>query len=109
MQKFSSEHLSNFKLHMRKEHYALHQVGALLIRDSEFSQANIIKQLTDHQDKLTQDLKLQLAHTMQENFSQTINMLPTTELNSNILLPTQYTNNITADSKVTNAQLLTFL
>ena len=46
---------------------------------------------------------------MQENFSQTMNMLHTTDLNSNILLPTQHTNNITADSKVTNAQLFTFL
>ena len=69
----------------------------------------MIQQLTDHQDKLTQDLNLQLAYTMQENFSQAMNMLHTTDLNSNILPHHQQANNITADSNVTNAQLLTFL
>ena len=104
-----SKIFANFKLHMREEHHALRQVGALSIRDSEFSQANMIQQLADHQDKLTQDLNLQLAHTMQDNFFQTINMLHTTDLNSDILHPTQQANNIIADSKVTNAQLFTFL
>ena len=46
---------------------------------------------------------------MQENFSQAMNMLHTTDLNSNILPHHQQANNITADSNVTNAQLLTFL
>ena len=40
---------AKFKLHMREEHHVLRQVGALTIRDSEFSQANTIQQLTDHQ------------------------------------------------------------
>ena len=44
---------ANFKLHIREEHHALRQVGALSIRESEFSQANMIQKLTDHQDKLT--------------------------------------------------------
>ena len=34
---FPSKTFANFKLHMREEHHALRQVGALLIRDSEFS------------------------------------------------------------------------
>ena len=72
----------NFKIHMREEHHALWQVGALTIRDSEVSQANMIQQLTDHQQQLTQDLNLQLASTMQENFSQAINMLQNTDINS---------------------------
>ena len=55
---------ATFKLHMREEHHALRQVGALSIRDSEFSQANMIQQLTDHQDKLTQDLNIQLITKM---------------------------------------------
>ena len=49
---------ANFKLHMYEEHHALRQVGALSIRDSKFSQANMIQQLMDHQDKLTQDQNL---------------------------------------------------
>ena len=46
---------------------------------------------------------------MQEKFSQAMNMLHTTDLNSNSLPPTRQANNITADRKVTNAQLFTFL
>ena len=56
---------AKFKLRMREEQHALRQVGALTIRDSEFSQTNMIQQLTDHQQKLTHDLNLQLASTMQ--------------------------------------------
>ena len=56
---------ATFKLHMREEHHALRQVGTLSIRDSEFSQANMIQQLTDHQVKLTQDLNIQLIKKMQ--------------------------------------------
>ena len=52
---------AKFKLHMREEHHALRQVGALTIRDSEFSQTNMIQQLTDHQQQLTQESNLQLA------------------------------------------------
>ena len=43
-----SNTFANFKLHMREEHHALRQLGALSICDSEFSQVNMIKQLTDH-------------------------------------------------------------
>ena len=46
---------------------------------------------------------------MQENFSQAMNMLHTTDLNTDSIPPTQQANNITTDSKVTNAQLFTFL
>ena len=98
----------NFKLHMREEHHALREVGALSIRDSKLLQANMIQQLTDCQDKLTQDLNLQYVHTMQETFPQAMNILHTTNLNSDILPSTQQVNNITTDSKVTNAQLFTF-
>ena len=51
---------------MQEEHYALRQIGALSIRDSKLLQANMIQQLTDYQDTLTQDLNLQFVHTMQE-------------------------------------------
>ena len=78
---------ATFKLHMREEHHVLRQVGALSIHDSDFSQTNMIQQLTGHQDKLTQDLNLQLAHAMQEHFSQAMHMLQTPNLNSNILPP----------------------
>ena len=66
----------------------------------------MIQQLVDHQEKLTQDLNLQLANTMQENFSQAINMLHDTDINSESLASTQQKNNF-SDTIVTNAQLLT--
>ena len=93
---------AKFKLHMREEHHALRQVGALTIRDSEFSKTNMIQQLTDHQQKLTKDLNLQLASTMQENFSQAINMLQNTDINSENLPSTQQANNL-SDNTVTSA------
>ena len=49
---------------MREEYHAMREVGALSICASEFSQANIIQYLVYHQEKLTQDLNLQLASTM---------------------------------------------
>ena len=45
---------------------------------------------------------------MQENFSQPINMLQATDINSESLPYIQQTNNL-SDTTVTNAQLLTFL
>ena len=45
---------------------------------------------------------------MQKNFSQAINMLQNTDINSENLPSTQQANNI-SDTTVTNAQLLTFL
>ena len=45
---------------------------------------------------------------MQENFSQAINMLQNTDINSENLPSTQQANNL-SDNTVTNAQLLTFL
>ena len=53
----------------------------------------MIQQLVDHQEKLTQDLNLQLANTMQENFSQAINMIHATDINSESLPFTQQQNN----------------
>ena len=99
---------ANFKIHMREEHHALRQVGALTIRDSEFSQANMIQQLTDHQQQLTKESNLQLASTMQENFSQAINMLQNTTIDSEDLPSTEQANNI-SDTTVSNTQLLAFL
>jgi len=58
----------NFNTYMSEKHHTLRQVGALSIHDSEFWQANMIQQLTDHQEKLTQDINLQLASTMQDFF-----------------------------------------
>ena len=47
----------NFKIHMREEYHALKEVGALTIEDSSIAQANMIKEVTDHQERMTQDLK----------------------------------------------------
>ena len=59
---------TKFKIHMREEHHALRQVGVLTIRDSEFSQANMIQQLTDHQQQLPPILSLNVASSLCPNF-----------------------------------------
>ena len=60
------------------------------------------QQLTDHQEKLTQDPNLQLANTIQEFFSQAINVLHATDIHSESLPSTQQANNL-SDTIVTNA------
>ena len=51
---------------IKHDHFAKIQFPAGPIRDSKLLQANMIQQLTDYQDTLTQDLNLQFVHTMQE-------------------------------------------
>ena len=60
---------------MHTEHHALCQVGALKIRDSDLSQANILKELTLYQDKLAHDTNMQLAKTMQASQAQPFHYL----------------------------------
>ena len=55
---------ANFKTYMRNEQNALWQVGALTIRDSELSQANMLQILTTHKNKLAQKINVQLASAM---------------------------------------------
>ena len=55
---------TNFKTRMWNEHYSLWQVGALTIRESELSYANMLQILTTHQNKLAQEMNTQLASTM---------------------------------------------
>ena len=52
---------------MRTEHMALRRVGALSIRESEFSQANMLETLTAHQDRLALDMQDKIHEIMQTN------------------------------------------
>ena len=96
---------------MRGEHHVLRQVSVLSIRDSGFSQANLLQQLTDHQEKLSQEHNVQLATTMTENFTQTMNMLQVYDTISEQVAPrnNHQVGNATNDSNVTNLQLMEFL
>ena len=46
-----------FKQHMRAEHHALKQVGALTIQESTFQQANMIQQVLSQQSELQDNLQ----------------------------------------------------
>ena len=56
--------LANLMNHMRAKHHALLQVGALSIRDSELSHANMLQNLTSHQDKLAYEMNECLDTTL---------------------------------------------
>ena len=96
---------------MRGEHHVLRQVSVLSIRDSGFSQANLLQQLTDYQEKLSQEHNVQLATTMTENFTQIMNMLQVYDTISEQVAPrnNHQVGNATNDSNVTNLQLMEFL
>ena len=52
---------NNFKKHMREGYHALREVGALTVRDSELHYANLVKDMTTHQEKMAQDIKESLS------------------------------------------------
>ena len=64
----------------------------------------MIQKLTDHQERLTQELNVQLANTMTENFTQAMNILQVDDTNSEqVTLPkTHHVSNVINDSNVTN-------
>ena len=62
----------NMKIHMRAEYHALRQVGALTVADSSL---NMMKQLTEQQNTLAQEMHTELNNTMQANFLQAFNMI----------------------------------
>ena len=89
----------NLKTHMRTEHFALRQGGALSIGDSELSQANILQEFTAHQNKLAQEMNAQLSAAMQTNMQQTFNAFQLKDGNQESLPPpgSQTANNVTND------------
>ena len=97
---------ANFKAHMRKEHLALRQVGALTMKDSELSQANMLQLLTENQNKLANEMQTQLANIMQDNMLHAFHALGLRDENEENVPP--FGNNTSANS-VTNDKMMTLL
>ena len=55
--------------HIRDRYHALDKVGGLKIRDSSL---NLVQTLTEHQNKLTSELKEELNHTLNINFMEVV-------------------------------------
>ena len=102
----SDRTFTKFKTHMRNEHLALRQVGALTMKDSELSQANMLQLLTDNQNKLAHEMQTQLANTMQDNMQHAFHALGMRVDNEENVPPLH--NNNSANS-VTNDKLMALL
>ena len=63
--KVADKTYNKFKMHMRQGYHALREVGSLAIKDSELHYANMVKDVTDHQEKMAQDIK----YTLQEQLN----------------------------------------
>ena len=97
---------TKFKTHMRNEHLALRQVGALTMKDSELSQANMLQLLTENQNKLANEMQTQLANTMQDNMQHAFHALGLRDENEENVPP--FGNNSSANS-VTNDKMMELL
>ena len=102
----SDKTFAKFKTHMRNEHLALRQVGALTLKDSELSQANMLQLLTDNQNKLAQDMQTQLANTMQDNMQHAFHALGLRDENEENVPPFR---NANSANSVTNDKLVALL
>ena len=58
---------ANFKKHMRDEHHALKQVGALTIQESSFYQANMIQQVLMQQSDLQDHLQASIDQQVKDS------------------------------------------
>ena len=56
-----------FKKHMREEHHALKQVGALTIKESSFYQANIVQQVLSQQSELQDNLQASIDQQVKDS------------------------------------------
>ena len=56
-----------FKKHMRAEHHALKQVGALSIQESSFYQANMVQQVLSQQNALQDNLQASIDQQVKDS------------------------------------------
>ena len=61
----SAKTFATFKKHMREEHQALKQVGALTLQDSNFYQANMVQHHDGLQARIDEQVKSSLINTPQ--------------------------------------------
>ena len=67
---------ADFKTHITERYHALGQVGGLKVKDSSL---NLVQTLTEHQNKLTSQLKDELNETLQSNFMYAVRQLQQVE------------------------------
>ena len=92
-----------FKKHMRAEHHALKQVGALSIQESTFYQVNMIQQVLTQQAELQDNLQTLIDHQVKESLLAALSDFTS----SNEPPQEEVINNIT--KKSTNATTTTLL
>ena len=68
----------NMKLHMREAYLQLGQVGRLSIKDSSI---NMLEKMTNHQERLTEELTSKLATTVQQNLMAALENLESNQEN----------------------------
>ena len=74
--------LRNFKTHMRNSWDQLKRVGALSMRDSSLQNVNLIKQVTDKQQQLADELRTDLSLQLKNTISDAIMYLHNTDSQS---------------------------
>ena len=92
----------NFQTHLRNEFYALRQVGALKIENSSL---NMLKDIINHQNQLSDNLGAQLNATMKANFMEAFKLLQTDMLNDENTRPQPSALNL----QILNIDMMTML
>ena len=59
---------AHFKLHMRQEYSDLQDVGGLTVNNSLLTQANVVKELKEHQECMSNNLKTEFNANMMQTF-----------------------------------------
>ena len=63
---------NNFKIHMRKGYHELREVGALSIQDSTLNYANMVKDVTEHQERMAKDIKDSLSDQLNNSLMEAL-------------------------------------
>jgi len=89
-----------FKQHMRAEHHALKQVGALTIQDSTLYQSNMIQQVLDQQSTMQTNLQSTIDDQVKASLYNAITDFTTTTDNNQVI------NNISSTTEPNNSDAL---
>ena len=69
--KTAPDHIfANFKTHMRNEYLDLHEVGCLIVNNSMLNQADVVQELKEHYESITNNLK----EEQETNFMRTLHV-----------------------------------
>ena len=81
-------------IHMRDEHQALREVGALTIHDSQVNQALMLQQLSTQQEQLAETIKSDISDQLKSSLMETLNLLKDPTLQQ----PVQEINTLSTES-----------